>query len=93
MKIDLHIERLILDGLPAHNTQGPHLGAAIQAELTRSLESHGLSPELRSGIALPHIQGGQFQLGNHPQPATVGRKIAQAVHQGIGHPGNKGPQR
>ena len=37
MNINLHIERLILDGLPITRQQGPHVQAAVEAELTRLL--------------------------------------------------------
>jgi len=84
MKIDLHIERLVLDGLPAGSAQGPAIRAAVQTELARLLGTHGLSAELRSGVALPQIRGGSLDLKTNLKPANLGRAIAQAVFTGVG---------
>ena len=42
MNIRLHIERLILDGLPVNSVQSPQVKAAVEAELTRLLTADGL---------------------------------------------------
>lgn len=84
MRINLHIERLILEGLPVTSLQGPQLQAAIEKELTRLLALHGLSDELRRGTALPRVRAGTIQLGKDNQPARLGQSIARAVHEGIG---------
>ena len=84
MKIDLHIERLVLDGLPVGSVQGPAIRAAIQTELTRLLGTHGLSGELRSGVALPQVKGGSLNLKTSLKSANLGRGIAQAVFTGVG---------
>ncbi len=83
MNIELHIERLILDGLPIERSQGPHLQAAVEAELTRLLAS-GLSPELIAGGAVPSVPAGNISLAGQSSPAQLGRQIARAVHRGIG---------
>jgi hypothetical protein len=85
MKMNIHIERLILEGLPASSAQGPQIGSAIQEELVRLLAAHGLTDELRGGIAVPRIRAGTIQLGAENQPAKLGASIAQAVHEGIGN--------
>jgi hypothetical protein len=89
MKIALHIDRLVLDGLPVTALQRPKLQAAIESELARLLSLHGLSDELRGGAAVPYVRAGVIQLGHDNQPATLGRKIAGAVHEGIGNPGRE----
>ncbi len=35
MIIRVHIDRLVLDGVPIDKAQGPAIGAAVQAELAR----------------------------------------------------------
>ena len=90
MKMTVHIDRLILDGLPASSAQGPQIGAAIQGELVRLLAAHGLADELRAGIAVPRIRAGVIQLGAENQPANLGNSIAQAVHEGIGRSKQRG---
>jgi hypothetical protein len=84
MRINLHIERLILEGLPVTSLQGPQLQAAIEKELTRLLAVHGLSDELRRGTAVPRVRAGAIQIGKDNQPARLGKSIARAVHEGIG---------
>ena len=79
MNIELHIERLVLDRMHA---EGPALREAIQVELTRLLRSHGLSRELRGGIAVPRVRGGTVRAES--RPAKLGQSIARAVHEGIG---------
>jgi hypothetical protein len=90
MKMNVHIERLILNGLPATSAQGPQIGSAIQTELVRLLATEGLKDELRGGIAVPHIRAGVIQLGAENQPAKLGNSIAQAVHEGIGNSKQRG---
>jgi hypothetical protein len=85
MKINVHIERLVLEGLPVSISQTPQIRFAIQMELVRLLASAGVSDELRGGIAVPRVRAGAIQLGPRDQPANLGHSIAQAVHQGIGN--------
>jgi hypothetical protein len=90
MKMRVHIERLILEGLPAGSAQGPQIGSTIQKELVRLLAAHGLTDELRDGISVPRIQAGTIQIGPENQPAKLGNSIAQAVHEGIGNSKQRG---
>ena len=57
MSIHLHIDRLVLEGLPLSPTDGPLLQAALESELTR-LMGDGLSPELAEGAAVPRNRRG-----------------------------------
>ena len=84
MKINFHIERLILDGIsiPAH--QQATLQAAIVAALSQSLAAGGLAPSLLAGGAMPYVRGGSVQLSSQASPSELGAQIAQAVYRGIG---------
>ncbi len=82
--IHLHIERLILDGLPIERSQGPHVQAAVEAELSRLLTQNGLAANLQAGGAMPSVHANALQLTNDRSPTQVGRQIAQAVYSGIG---------
>jgi len=81
MNISVHIERLILDGLPVTSSQGPLVQAAVEAELTRLLVNRGLGT-LSTG-AVPHLAAGSIQLTEGGKPAQVGHRIAQAIHRGL----------
>jgi hypothetical protein len=83
MNIKLHIERLVLDGLPVTRSQGPQVQVAMEAELARLMAEGGLAQELASGGALPSVLAdGIKSVGG--SPAQIGRQIAKAVYGGIG---------
>jgi hypothetical protein len=84
MRINVHIERLILDGLPVTSAQGPHVQGALEKELARLLAIGGLSDELRDGITVPRLRAGALQLARDDGPARLGQGIARAVREGIG---------
>lgn len=83
MRITLHVERLILEGLPVTSLQAPLVQAAVEAELTRLLTSAGLDGSLNSGGATPRVSAPGIQLHNDNSPAQLGRQIAGAVHGGL----------
>ena len=84
MKINLHIERLVLDGLPVGAGQSGLIQSAIETELARLLTEGGLSSELMAGGAMPRLTASPIQLTNDATPARLGQQIARAVHSGIG---------
>ena len=79
--VHLHIERLVLDGLPVSHGQSSFVQAAVETELTRLLAEQGLSRA--SAGALPHLTGCSIQLTHDSQPAHLGHQIAQAVYGGL----------
>jgi hypothetical protein len=84
MDVNLHIERLILDGLSIPPVQQELLQAAVEAELARLLGSEGLAPQLLGGGALARVPGGSIQLAGDGDATRLGQQIAQAVYGGIG---------
>ena len=82
MKIHLHIERVVLDGVPVD--QPRILRKALAHELTSRLMEGGLLPELHSGGAVPHVRGGAIELSQRSNAARLGSQIAGAVYRGIG---------
>lgn len=83
MRIQLHIDRLVLDGLPVDWASGPAVKAAVEAELTRLLSKGSLATELASGIAVPALRGGSINVADKVKPTALGRDIAGAVYRGI----------
>lgn len=83
MNINVHIERLILDGLPVAGSQTPMLQAAVEAELARLLAADGLGSKLRAGGEMPSVKAGNIQMASDSAPDDLGRQIAQAVYGGI----------
>ncbi len=84
MNIIVHIDQLVLDGVPVAPHERSLLQAAIQAELTRLLSEGGISEMLQAGGAVPAIAGGSIELGAGQQSDKLGQSIAQAAYSGIG---------
>jgi hypothetical protein len=83
MKINLHIERLVLDGLPIDHHDAPLVQAAVETELTRLLVAEGLhSPLNFSSGATPRVTAPRIQELNQ-NPVQAGAQIARAVHGGL----------
>jgi hypothetical protein len=78
MNITVHIERLILDGVPFAGGQESVLRAGLEAELVRLLGKEGLSGI--SASALERLPGGTVQLDGESKPALVGQQIAQSIY-------------
>ena len=83
MTINLHIDRILLDGIDLSQQQLPELQVAIESELVRLLETKGIA---HSGGSRPHIISNPIQLPNAPQPAQLGQQIATAAYEGIHQP-------
>ena len=82
--VNLHVERLVLDGLNVASADGAAVEAAFAAELTRLLASGGVSSELASGGALYSLKVGDITVDGAQGPAHLGEQIARAVYEGVG---------
>ena len=84
MNINLHIERLVLDGISLAPNQRHLLQASIEAELTRLLTQDGLDSGLHQGVGVPKISAANLQLNAGTNPTQLGQQIAASVYSGIG---------
>ena len=82
--IALHVDRLVLDGIPLSGRDRQLLQVAVEAELTRLLSEGGLAAPLQAGGALHGIAASGIWLQRGDGPAALGRQIASAVYGGIG---------
>ena len=78
MNINLHIEKLVLEGLPVGAQDGPLVQAAVQQELARLLGQSGLA--LRGSV--PALRGETIRMAGGGAE-QLGAQIAQAVHGGM----------
>ena len=85
MNINLHIERLVLDGVNIAPGQGQLLRAGVETELARLLTGGGLAPSLAEGINLSRVYTDGIEITGNNNPAQLGRQVAQSVYGGIGH--------
>lgn len=81
MSIRVHIERLVLEGLPIGRHEGPLVQAAVEAELARLIAAQAPAP---SRGAVPRVAAAGIHVARGARPAQVGRDIARAVHGGLG---------
>jgi hypothetical protein len=79
MKIVVHIDRLILDGIGAEPGDAPRIRAALEAELTRRLS--GAPRDAFAGGAVPRIAAPQIRAGRTPE--ATGTHVAAAVAAGL----------
>jgi hypothetical protein len=89
MKIYLHIERVMLEGIPISGPERPLFEAAMERELTGLLETGGASVEWTIGTSLPHVRAGAVQIGSENGPAKLGTDVARAVYQGLSYGGGR----
>jgi hypothetical protein len=83
MSINVHIERLILDGPYFGSAQGTAIGAAVEVELGRLLAKGGVESSFQAGGAWASTPASMVELRSK-NPAQLGQQIALAVYQGIG---------
>jgi hypothetical protein len=80
--IKVHIEHLVLEGLPVEQRHGPQVKAAVEEELSRLIAEGGLAPELASGGAVPSVRADRINsIGKGP--AQIGKQIARSVYRGM----------
>ena len=83
MNIHLHIDQLVLDGLPVEAGDAAAVQAGVEAELTRLLATGAVAPGLRTGGARASVPSEDIHLTGDETPATLGRQIGRAVYGGI----------
>lgn len=84
MSINLHIGRLVLDGLNISPGQGSQVKTAVESELTRFLTEGGLLSDFQGGGAIPNVRANPIQISGDANPSSIGKEIARAVYGGIG---------
>jgi hypothetical protein len=84
MNINLHIDRLVLEGFPVRSLEGTLVRIAVERELARLLAESGLPERWRGGGAVPQVLPPQFSFVPGARPAAIGRYIARSVYRGIG---------
>ena len=83
MTIHLHIDTLVLDGMPVEAGDAESVRAAAIEALKRLLATGAGVPGLRSGGARASVPADDIRLTEGQTPAALGRQIGQAVYGGI----------
>ena len=84
MNINLHIERLVLDGVDIAPHQRYLLHTSVTAELAQMFSNGSLAPGFAEGFSLARVSTDGVQLARN-NPTQLGQQIAQSVYGGIGH--------
>jgi hypothetical protein len=84
MNINLHIERLILDGLPFEARHRAALQTAIELELARLLTENGVASNWQSSGAVSSVRADAIQMTTKSDPTQIGRQIAGSIYGSIG---------
>jgi hypothetical protein len=84
MRINVHIERLILEDLPVATSQAPGFQVAVEDELARLVAANGLSHEFRHGATVFQMYAGPVQIERETRPVKFGQSIARALYGAIG---------
>ena len=79
MNINLHIERLVLDGLPVDSRSGSSVGDGIRTELKRLLEANGRSANFVDAATL---HAAQIPIAPGCSASALGRQIARSIYGG-----------
>ena len=79
MNVEIHIDRLVLDGLDVPFAHRAALQAAIEGELARLVAA---SAPRSQPLAVPSVRAPEIRAGG--TPAQLGNAIAGAVHKAVG---------
>lgn len=83
MNINLHIERLVLEGFKGGAREGALIETAVQAELTRLWSQTATSSMPQTSTAAPTLRGAAIGAGAAASPSLLGGAIAQSVYGAI----------
>lgn len=84
MNINLHIERVVLEGISLSSVERSLLQATMEADLTRRLASGGISERLQSKGALSSVQTAGIQITGDVSTTSLGKQIITALYGGFG---------
>ena len=84
MKINLHIERLVIDGINLEVAERSLVQTSLQDELARLFAAGGVSESLAGGSAVSRISAAAIRLTESTSPSILGEQIAQSIYGGIG---------
>jgi hypothetical protein len=83
VKIVLHIERLVLDGVALDASAADVVRASLIRELTQMLSTGSVPSVFSRGEALPRVQAPEVTLTRAEGPSLIGRNVARSVHAGL----------
>lgn len=88
-RIVLHVDRVVLDGVPLDGHQRDQLRSALADELARRLDGIEPGPLLRGGGAVPRVRAAGVAVDPAGSPAALASQVAASVTAALaaGRPG------
>ncbi len=84
MNVNLHIERLVLEGVDIQPQQRDALKAAVELALRQQLVSQGVGSGMLPEASSASVRGGSVSIENSQGMESLGQQIGHAVYRGIG---------
>lgn len=84
MKINLHIERLVLDGVTLGSAEQSVVQTSLEGKLVQLFAAGGVSDRLAGGAAISAIAAAGIHLHESASPSNLGEQLAQSIYGGIG---------
>lgn len=84
MNIQLHIERIVIEGISLDHQQRDQLATALRMELTQLLDASGMPQSLADGGNWARMPAQSVHCQEESM-VELGRQIARAVFGGFGH--------
>jgi hypothetical protein len=92
MSIRVHVESLVLEGLPLSPVERARLERALVAELTRSLGEGGSAKALGRHGAVPGLPAADIRVGANDGGASIGTQLARSMYGSLVRQESRGPQ-
>jgi hypothetical protein len=83
MNVNLHIERLVLDGFALDGRDAALVQAAVRAELTRLFVQNEAGAASLASAAVPNLRAAPMRLSGAETPPRLGSAIAQSVYGAV----------
>jgi hypothetical protein len=84
MRVRVHIQRLVLQGVPLGHRQQGRLGAAVIAEVERRLARSGVPREISQPASVASLGAPDLRLGASASVEDLGRGLGRAVSRTLG---------
>ena len=88
MNIEVHIDRLVLEGLNVPHHKHALLQRSLESELSRLVTEGSLSLGPLAAGSIPSLSAEAIQLNESLDPTQLGQQIAQVVYAGINRSGS-----
>ena len=88
MNITIHIERLVLEGLPVTSHDARVVQAAVEEQLAQLFSRPDTIPEFQVTSAGSLLRSGSIQMSPDSGPVRTGEQIARAIHSAVWESGS-----